>query len=166
VAESNYMDKEVGNLGLVGCRNVRFAIDHWTIDHAAREARAYCDLDNFVSAFNFKLFDRRSLIGDSWLIRFDNETNIYYGSTKCTGIAFPSLKDKLPGPETFQNTLVLYFSFHHASYGPYHIAAAKAMARNGNEMFMDMLSGHEIADRTTRNDRRFMPFLSHKHSMS
>jgi hypothetical protein len=149
------MKIECGTMGLIGRDGLRVSVDNWVIDHDDRVARAYCDVETFRVAFDFETVNLVSLINTSWLVRLDNVAHIYHGSVKCEGVGLPNLQRPDPSIEYFPNSLVLYFRFLHTRYGPYHVQEGQAMARNGNDLFFDLLRADELKEKVESRDVRF-----------
>lgn len=144
------MESEQGNLGIISRTRQQFVIDRWVLDLSTDVARVYCSFEKFVSCYNVRLFDvtkeemRPNILGSTWLVRINNEDHIYYGQAQCRGISFPSIQKPDPILEYCMSDLVLYMHFVHQCFGPYHIKSARAMAKNGNDMFFDFLGEKEI----------------------
>lgn len=152
-ADNRGMDREKGLFGLIGFKNVHFAVDGWELCRPTHTAIVFCEEKKFLAAY--KLTDQTiaTVVGQEWQIRCDNEDRLFYGYARCTGLSRPA---KAPAsPEGFPNDLVLHCEFQDRSYGPYHVVEAQAMARNGNSLFFDMLPLSEIDQRIAVGDVRF-----------
>ncbi len=149
------MSNERGNLGVVAQSNRLTTIDGWEINHTTHSGKACCDLHKFTEAFDVQRLHIADMIGQNWLLRFDTIDGFYHLGARCSGLSMPTLRRPNPLLEYFPNTLVLNFEFLHADYGPYCMCEAKAMARNGNELFFDLLRLDDINEKATSGDVRF-----------
>ena len=148
------MDREKGMFGLIGFQNVRFAVDGWELYRPSHTALVFCDGGKFMKAYGLTMQSLAQVIGQEWQVRCDNEEHLYYGYARCTGLSRPSMPNDA-SKERIVNDLVLNFEFQYRSYGPYHVAEGKAMARNGNSLFFDLLPLSEIDQRIAVGDVRF-----------
>jgi hypothetical protein len=149
------MERESGLLGVLSRSELRLPVEKWDMDDNGRRARVYCDLDQFQKLFPSHAADVKTVIATEWWVRLDNEEHLYYGVAKCCGVAKPCLVRPAPRQEFFAKSLVLYFDFVFASNGPFTASGGKAMARNGNEMFMDLLTLGEVELLRATGDVRF-----------
>ena len=96
---------EKGTMGLISWSNQRIPVDYWEINHTVKSAKAYCDLDGFKERYNLRLVEFRPVLGSDWLVRFDNEEHVYFGSTRCYRMSFPDPSDSsLPQQELLSGT--------------------------------------------------------------
>jgi hypothetical protein len=150
------MVREQGLSGLIGLHTARFAIDGWEIHHQSQSVLVYCDGENFMDRYGLESTTLAEVLGHDWQIRCDNEDHIYYGIGKCRGLSKPAARFAVPRREFCPHDLVLHFEFLYGSYGPYHMAEAIAMGRNGNCMFFDLMPLLEVESRIAQRDVRFL----------
>jgi hypothetical protein len=165
---------EKGIIGYAAGDNFVLPVQGWTINHVDEVVGVFFDSRRFCKVAGITAEETRKLLGTEWRLRLDNDEHIFHGNARCTTTKrmhwheknFPptgSLASQTMHGEILRFDIALYFRFTSASFGPYHVAEAVAMARNGNDLFFDLLTVGEIDDRLASGDRRFS-FRSPEHS--
>lgn len=146
---------DLGLSGTVSTSGLYIPINDWMIVFDQHHLVVRCERKAFVAQMSKHNLLAKPWAEMTWEVRCDNEDHIYYGIARLTGMSHIEIPAKAI-QDTLDNNMAINYEFVMPCYGPYHIAEAKAMARNGNVMFLDTLPGDELHNKNLLDGKRIV----------
>ena len=151
------MESDFGSIGMISWKNQHMSVDRWQIDRGSCRQLVTVFIDRFRFQDLYASASVEMVEGHRWLVRLDDYDYILHGSIICESMDIAKVSGGCLGPaaENFIDSLLLTFNIPNDYLRKLRISEAKAMARNGNDLFLDLLPLAELDKRSNGFDHRF-----------